>query len=97
MAGILFLGKHNARAKILQAGLFVSLINIVVLFTLQLIQNTAQTGLEMGTYLVMGAVSGDGMCPVFPSEFCGAADDSGLKAREASSWTESQSRFQKTA
>ena len=55
MAGILFLGKHNARAKIFQAGLFVSLINIVVLFTLQLIQNTAQTGLEMGTYLVMGA------------------------------------------
>lgn len=76
MAGILFLGKHNARAKILQAGLFVSLINIVVLFTLQLIQNTAQTGLEMGTYLVMGAVSGIGssvlvlgLMPFFESGF----------------------------
>ncbi|MFN2745284.1 MULTISPECIES: HD family phosphohydrolase [Bacillus] len=60
IAGILFLGKHNARTKILQAGLFVSFVNIVVMFTLQLIQNTAQSGLEMGTYLVMGAVSGIG-------------------------------------
>ncbi|MDA1474795.1 HD family phosphohydrolase [Bacillus changyiensis] len=60
IAGILLLGKHNARAKILQAGLFVSFINIVVMFTLQLIQNAAQSGLEIGTNIVMGVVSGIG-------------------------------------
>ncbi|MBU8788381.1 HDIG domain-containing protein [Bacillus glycinifermentans] len=60
IAGILFLGKHHARSKILQAGLFVSFVNIVVMFALQLIQNTAQSGWEVGTYLVMGLVSGIG-------------------------------------
>ena len=62
MAGILFLGKHNARAKILQAGLFVSLINIVVLFTLQLIQNTAQTKATSSCGPCSGSIRSDGMC-----------------------------------
>ncbi|MBD1382106.1 HD family phosphohydrolase [Metabacillus arenae] len=58
LAGILFLGKHNLRSKILQAGLFVALINIIVITSLLLIQNSTATNFEIGSYFVMAGVSG---------------------------------------
>ncbi|WP_284690757.1 hypothetical protein [Bacillus subtilis] len=57
ISGVLFLGKHNARSKILQTGLFVAFINMVVVLSLLLIQNTA-LGLEIGTLMLMGLCRG---------------------------------------
>ncbi|XLG15108.1 HD family phosphohydrolase [Bacillus velezensis] len=76
ISGILFLGKHNARSKILQAGLFVSFINMIIVLSLLLIQNTALSPVEIGTLMLMGAVSGlassvliIGLMPFFETGF----------------------------
>ncbi|MCY7867485.1 cyclic-di-AMP phosphodiesterase PgpH [Bacillus spizizenii] len=76
ISGVLFLGKHNARSKILQTGLFVAFINMVVVLSLLLIQNTALSGLEIGTLMLMGVVSGFassvliiGLMPFFETGF----------------------------
>ncbi|MFY4774885.1 HD family phosphohydrolase [Metabacillus sp. RGM 3146] len=58
MAGILFLGKHNLRSRILQAGLFVALINLMMITSLLLIQNGTQSNFEIGSYVIMALVSG---------------------------------------
>ncbi|MGG1759402.1 HD family phosphohydrolase [Bacillus velezensis] len=76
ISGILFLGKHNARSKILQTGLFVSFINMIIVLSLLLIQNTALSPVEIGTLMLMGAVSGlassvliIGLMPFFETGF----------------------------
>ncbi|QPV76316.1 HD family phosphohydrolase [Bacillus velezensis] len=76
ISGILFLGKHNARSKILQTGLFVSFINMIIVLSLLLIQNTALSPVEIGTLMLMGVVSGlassvliIGLMPFFETGF----------------------------
>ncbi|WP_417894926.1 HD family phosphohydrolase, partial [Bacillus pumilus] len=76
MAGILFLRKHNARSKILQAGLSVALVNVLAVLSITLIQNSSPSGLEIGVNLMMAIVSGFassilviGLMPVFESMF----------------------------
>lgn len=58
LVGILFLGEHNLRSKILQAGLFVSIMNCLVLLAIMLIRNGSYTNVEIGTYFIMACVSG---------------------------------------
>ncbi|MFC5612537.1 hypothetical protein CHH83_21630 [Bacillus sp. 7586-K] len=58
LVGILFLGDHNLRSKILQAGLFVSIMNCLVLLAILLIRNGSYTNVEIGTYFIMACVSG---------------------------------------
>ncbi|AZB43669.1 HD family phosphohydrolase [Bacillus sp. FJAT-42376] len=58
LAGVLFLNKHNLRSRILQAGLFVALINILMISALTMIQNGNYSNLEFGSYVIMAAVSG---------------------------------------
>ncbi|WP_429666263.1 HD family phosphohydrolase [Bacillus gobiensis] len=76
ISGVLFLGKHNARAKILQTGLYVSIINTLVMAALLFIQNTTQPGWEIGTNAVMCIFSGVassvlaiGLTPFFETGF----------------------------
>ena len=42
----------------MQAGLFVSFINMIIVLSLLLIQNTALSPVEIGTLMLMGVVSG---------------------------------------
>ncbi|APH04340.1 HD family phosphohydrolase [Bacillus weihaiensis] len=58
LAGVLFLGEHNFRSKILQAGLFVGGINVVVLMAIMLIRNGTYSNVEITSYFVMACVSG---------------------------------------
>lgn len=76
IAAVLFLGGHNVRSKILQAGIFVSFVNIIVITAVIFIQNGNTTNLEIGSYFVMAAVSGVvssvltiGFMPFFESGF----------------------------
>ncbi|WP_243386283.1 HD family phosphohydrolase [Bacillus kexueae] len=76
LAAMLFLGEHNVRSKILQAGLFVSFVNVFVITSIILIQNANTTNLEIGSYFVMAVVSGVvssvltiGFMPFFESGF----------------------------
>ncbi len=76
IAAILFLGEHNVRSKILQAGLFVSAVNIVVITAILFIQNGIYSNLEIGSYFLMAIVSGVissvltiGLMPFFESGF----------------------------
>jgi cyclic-di-AMP phosphodiesterase PgpH len=76
LSGILFLGRNNVRSKILQAGLFVSFVNMVVITSIILLKNGHYSGLEIGSYLIMAAVSGlvasvltIGFLPFFESGF----------------------------
>ncbi|MBS2969740.1 HD family phosphohydrolase [Metabacillus sp. KIGAM252] len=58
LAGVLFLNKHNLRSRILQAGLFVALVNILMITALTMIQNGNYSNFEIGSYFIMSAVSG---------------------------------------
>ncbi|TXC89988.1 HD family phosphohydrolase [Metabacillus litoralis] len=58
LAGVLFLGEHNLRSKILQAGLFVGGINVIVLTAIMLIRNGSYSNVEISSYFVMACVSG---------------------------------------
>jgi putative nucleotidyltransferase with HDIG domain len=76
LAGILFLGRNNVRSKILQAGLFVSFVNMVVITSILLLKNGHYSSLEFGSYLIMASVSGlvasvltIGFLPFFESGF----------------------------
>lgn len=76
IAAILFLGEHNVRSKILQTGLFVSIVNIVVITSILFIQNGIYSSLEIGSYFLMAVVSGVassvlsiGLLPFFESGF----------------------------
>ncbi|MGJ7921412.1 HD family phosphohydrolase [Neobacillus sp. LXY-4] len=60
MASILFLSKQNNRSKILQAGLFVTAVNIIVILMLIFLRNGQYTGMEYGFYLIAALASGIG-------------------------------------
>ncbi|MDQ0156339.1 HD family phosphohydrolase [Robertmurraya andreesenii] len=76
IAGILYLSKQNQRSKILQAGLFVSVINLIVIFALAFMQNVHYNALEYTFYFVAAFVSGIssavltiGLLPFFEAGF----------------------------
>lgn len=76
LASILFLSKHNRRGKILQAGLFVALINILVIFSIMLLQNGSYSSLDYGSSIIMAVISGIiaavltiGLLPFFEAGF----------------------------
>ncbi|MDQ0269494.1 putative nucleotidyltransferase with HDIG domain [Cytobacillus purgationiresistens] len=58
IAGILFLSQHNQRSKILQVGLFVSVVNILVILSLMLLRNGQIDLMEYGFYFITGFISG---------------------------------------
>lgn len=76
IAGILFLSKQNQRAKILQAGLFISAINLMVIFALVFMQNAHYNALEYTFYFTAAFISGItsavltiGLLPFFEAGF----------------------------
>ncbi|WP_272495703.1 HD family phosphohydrolase [Bacillus pinisoli] len=76
IAGILFLGKHNQRAKILQTGLFVGIINFIVLSALVLLKNGHLVSFESTPFFIMSLLSGIvsavlaiGLLPFFEAGF----------------------------
>jgi cyclic-di-AMP phosphodiesterase PgpH len=76
IAGILFLNKQNQRTKILQAGLFISAINLIVIFALVFMQNAHYNALEYTFYFVAAFISGItsavltiGLLPFFEAGF----------------------------
>ncbi|WP_251555018.1 HD family phosphohydrolase [Neobacillus muris] len=76
MAAILFLSTHNRRSKILQAGLFAALINLLVIAVLLFLPNGKYSGIEYGYYVVTAVVSGFGsavltigLLPFFEASF----------------------------
>ncbi len=76
LAGVLFLSQHNRRSKILQAGLFISLINFAILSAILLMKNSHYSSMEVGSYIVMAIVSGIvaavltiGLLPFFEAGF----------------------------
>ncbi|MCM3215334.1 HD family phosphohydrolase [Niallia taxi] len=58
IAGVLFLKKHNQRSSILQAGLLVSLINIITILGMLYMQNGQLEATEYGFYLLSAILSG---------------------------------------
>lgn len=76
LAAILFLQKQNQRSKILQAGLFVSVVNLIIIISMIFIRNSQYSGLEYGFYLVAAFLSGItsavlaiGLLPFFEAGF----------------------------
>lgn len=60
LASVLFLSKHNNRTKILQAGLLVTVVNILVILSLMFLRNGQYSGIEYGFYLGAALISGIG-------------------------------------
>jgi cyclic-di-AMP phosphodiesterase PgpH len=58
LSGIIFLTKQKYRSKILQAGMFISGVNVIVIFSLVLLTNGQYDGLEYSIYFVTGIGSG---------------------------------------
>ncbi|PKG21784.1 HD family phosphohydrolase [Niallia nealsonii] len=58
LAAVLFLKKHNQRSNILQAGLFVSIVNIIAIFSMILLQNGQYGAKEYGIYVLVAVISG---------------------------------------
>jgi len=58
LSGIIFLTKQKYRSKILQAGMFISGVNVIVIFALVLLTNGQYDGLEYSIYFVTGIGSG---------------------------------------
>ncbi|MFB6465768.1 HD family phosphohydrolase [Cytobacillus sp. Hz8] len=76
IAGILFLRKQNQRSKILRAGLFVSVINLIVIFSLIFLKNGHLDISDFIFYLVAALISGAisavltiGLLPFFEAGF----------------------------
>lgn len=76
LAGIMFLQKQNQRSKILQAGIFVSVVNLIMIMAMLLIRNSHYSGLEYGFYFIAAFVSGIasavltiGLLPFFEAGF----------------------------
>lgn len=76
LAGVLFLSQHNRRSKILQAGLFISLINIALILSIMLLKNGNYSSLEFGSNVIMAVASGIiaavltiGLLPFFEAGF----------------------------
>lgn len=58
LAAILFLSKYNHRGKILQAGLFVSVINLIIIFAIAFLQNAHFSVLDYTFYFIAAFISG---------------------------------------
>ncbi|UAL51077.1 MULTISPECIES: HD family phosphohydrolase [Metabacillus] len=58
IAGVLFLNEQNVRSRILQTGLFVALINILIITSILLMQNGSYSNIELGSYFIMALASG---------------------------------------
>ncbi|WP_226646738.1 HD family phosphohydrolase [Mesobacillus subterraneus] len=76
LTAILFLQKQNRRSKILQAGMFVSVVNLVVIISILFLRNSQYSGLEYGFYFTAAFVSGIvsavltiGLLPFFEAGF----------------------------
>ncbi|MGP7819048.1 HD family phosphohydrolase [Niallia sp. 01092] len=76
MGAILFLKKHNQRSNILQAGLFVSFINIINILSMLYLQNGQYGAKEYGFYIMTAFISGIasavltiGLLPFFEAGF----------------------------
>jgi cyclic-di-AMP phosphodiesterase PgpH len=76
IAGILFLSKKNQRSKILQAGTFAALINLLTILALMFLPNGQYSGVEYGNYFITALVSGIGsavltigLLPFFEASF----------------------------
>lgn len=76
IAGIIFISERHYRSKILKAGLYVSLVNMVLITALFMIKNGQFTSLEIGAYLSFAFLSGFisavltlGLIPVFEAGF----------------------------
>lgn len=76
LAAILFLQKQNQRSKILQAGLFVSVVNLIIIVSNIFLRNSQYSGFEYGFYLIAAFLSGItsavltiGLLPFFEAGF----------------------------
>ncbi|HAQ08696.1 MAG TPA: hypothetical protein DCR24_14745, partial [Bacillus bacterium] len=76
LAGVLFLQKRNQRSKILQAGLFISVVNLIVIISMLFLRNSQYSGLEYGFYFtaafssgIISAVLTIGLLPFFEAGF----------------------------
>ncbi|WLR56300.1 HD family phosphohydrolase [Mesobacillus subterraneus] len=76
LAAILFLQKQSRRSKILQAGLSVSVVNLIVILSILFLRNSQYSGLEYGFYFIAAFVSGTvsavltiGLLPFFEAGF----------------------------
>lgn len=76
IASIMFLSKHNHRAKILRAGLYVSIINVLVIFSILFLRNSQYSAEEYAVFILLGLTSGVlsavltiGLLPFFEAGF----------------------------
>ncbi|WP_077214015.1 HD family phosphohydrolase [Bacillus dakarensis] len=76
IAAVLYLSKQNQRAKILQAGVFISFVNLVVIFSLVLMKNGQYNALEYSFHFLAAFISGItsavltmGLLPFFEAGF----------------------------
>ncbi|EKN64673.1 metal-dependent phosphohydrolase [Neobacillus bataviensis LMG 21833] len=76
LAAILFLNTQNHRTKILQAGTFAAIVNVLAICALMLLPNGQFSGIEYGYYLLTALVSGIGsavltigLLPLFEASF----------------------------
>ncbi|WP_017755826.1 HD family phosphohydrolase [Calidifontibacillus oryziterrae] len=76
IGGTIFLNKQHHRSNILKAGLYVSLLNIIVITAIFMMRNGNYTNIEIGTYLSFAFLSGFisavltlGLMPVFETGF----------------------------
>ncbi|MDQ1144998.1 putative nucleotidyltransferase with HDIG domain [Bacillus sp. SORGH_AS 510] len=76
IGGILFLSKRNQRSKILQAGTFVALVNLLTILAILFLPNGQFSGVEYGNYFITALVSGIGsavltigLLPFFEASF----------------------------
>jgi cyclic-di-AMP phosphodiesterase PgpH len=76
ITAILFLGKHNLRSQILQAGLLVGFINIILLLAIIMLKNGHLVSLETTPFFIMALLSGIisavlaiGLMPFFEAGF----------------------------
>jgi cyclic-di-AMP phosphodiesterase PgpH len=60
LAGVLFLSSRKNRANILQAGLFVSLVNVLIILFLLFLRGVSYSNMEYTYFIVYGFVSGIG-------------------------------------
>ena len=76
LAAILFLNTQNHRTKILQAGTFAAIVNVLTIFALMFLPNGQFSGIEYGYSLITALVSGIGsavltigLLPFFEASF----------------------------
>lgn len=75
-ASIMLLSKHNHRVKILRAGLYVALVNVLVIFSILFIRNSQYSAQEYTVLVLLGLSSGVlsvvltiGLLPFFEAGF----------------------------